>query len=63
MFLSLYIWMNALDLQQFGSIKSSDEGDLIYYSQNANVGYVYCKELRWNKVKANESLFFHMTSV
>lgn len=24
----------------------------------ANVGYVYCKELRWNKVKANESLFF-----
>lgn len=33
MFLSLYIWMNALDLQQFGSVKSSDEGNLIYYSQ------------------------------
>lgn len=30
---------------------------------NANAGYVYCKELRWNKIKANKSLFSHDLSV
>lgn len=30
---------------------------------NANAGYMYCKELRWNKIKANESLFSHDLSV
>lgn len=28
-----------------------------------NVGNVYCKELRWNKTKANESCFSHDLSV